>query len=113
MADLTIAGTGSLDVNGQYNDGIVSKDGLVLAAGNVTVKAADDGMNASGGASSTTQSGGGGSVGNYSADISQVESGLDGAPLTAPLSSARSRPANTRRDKAPAEGSHSKVNKRG
>jgi hypothetical protein len=44
MADLTLAGTGSLEVNGQYNDGIVSKDGLVLAAGNVTVKAADDGI---------------------------------------------------------------------
>ena len=44
MADLTIAGTGSLTVNGQYNDGIVSKDGLVLAAGNVSVDAADDGI---------------------------------------------------------------------
>jgi hypothetical protein len=44
MADLTLAGTGSLAVNGQYNDGIVSKDGLVLAAGNVTVQAADDGI---------------------------------------------------------------------
>lgn len=44
MADLTVAGTGALNVNGQYNDGIVSKDGLVLAAGNVTVKAADDGI---------------------------------------------------------------------
>ncbi|MFE5839215.1 carbohydrate-binding domain-containing protein [Arthrobacter sp. NPDC056493] len=44
LADLTLAGTGSLDVTGQYNDGIVSKDGLVLAAGNVTVKAADDGI---------------------------------------------------------------------
>jgi hypothetical protein len=44
MADLTVAGAGSLEVNGQYNDGIVSKDGLVLAAGNVTVKATDDGI---------------------------------------------------------------------
>ena len=44
MADLTVAGAGALNVNGQYNDGIVSKDGLVLAAGNVTVKAADDGI---------------------------------------------------------------------
>lgn len=44
MADLTLAGRGSLAVNGQYNDGIVSKDGLVLAAGNVTVQAADDGI---------------------------------------------------------------------
>ncbi|MFC8303475.1 carbohydrate-binding domain-containing protein [Specibacter sp. NPDC057265] len=43
-ADLTIAGTGSLTVKGNYQDGIVSKDGLVLAAGNVTVEAADDGI---------------------------------------------------------------------
>lgn len=43
-ADLTIAGTGTLAVNGNYQDGIVTKDGLVLAAGNVTVKAADDGI---------------------------------------------------------------------
>ncbi|MFJ4171393.1 carbohydrate-binding domain-containing protein [Paenarthrobacter sp. NPDC089714] len=44
MADLTIAGPGSLSVNGKYKDGIVSKDGLVLASGNVTVDAADDGI---------------------------------------------------------------------
>ncbi|ADX72838.1 carbohydrate-binding domain-containing protein [Pseudarthrobacter phenanthrenivorans] len=44
MADLTVAGTGSLAVDGNYNDGISSKDGLVLAAGNVTVDAADDGI---------------------------------------------------------------------
>lgn len=44
MADLTIAGTGSLTVNGNSADGIVSKDGLVLADGDVTVKAADDGI---------------------------------------------------------------------
>ena len=44
MADLTIAGTGSLAVNGKSNDGIVSKDGLVMAAGKVTVEAVDDGI---------------------------------------------------------------------
>ncbi|MDQ0662911.1 hypothetical protein QFZ35_001409 [Arthrobacter ulcerisalmonis] len=43
-ADLTIAGSGSLAVEGNFNDGISSKDGLVLASGNVTVKAADDGI---------------------------------------------------------------------
>lgn len=43
-ADLTIAGTGSLSVKGNFNDGISSKDGLVLAAGNVTVDATDDGI---------------------------------------------------------------------
>lgn len=44
LADLTIAGSGTLSVNGNNNDGIVTKDGLVLAAGNVTVKAVDDGI---------------------------------------------------------------------
>ncbi|MFC3300740.1 carbohydrate-binding domain-containing protein [Arthrobacter agilis] len=44
MADLTIAGDGSLTVNGTSNDGIVSKDGLVLADGDVTVDAVDDGI---------------------------------------------------------------------
>ncbi|BCW64455.1 carbohydrate-binding domain-containing protein [Arthrobacter sp. StoSoilB22] len=44
MADLTIAGTGALTVNGKSNDGIVSKDGLVMAAGKVTVDAVDDGI---------------------------------------------------------------------
>ena len=44
MADLTIAGTGALTVDGNYNDGISAKDGLVLAAGTVTVDAADDGI---------------------------------------------------------------------
>lgn len=44
MADLTIAGGGALTVDGNFNDGISSKDGLVLAAGNVTVTAADDGI---------------------------------------------------------------------
>ena len=43
-ADLTIAGSGALTVKGNAYDGIISKDGLVLAAGNVTVTAADDGI---------------------------------------------------------------------
>jgi hypothetical protein len=43
-ADLTIAGDGSLTVTGNYNDGIASKDGLVIAGGSITVTAADDGI---------------------------------------------------------------------
>lgn len=43
-ADLTIAGNGSLTVVGNYNDGIASKDGLIVAGGNITVNAADDGL---------------------------------------------------------------------
>lgn len=43
-ADLTIAGNGSLTVTGNYNDAIASKDGLIVAGGNITVQAADDGL---------------------------------------------------------------------
>ena len=41
-ADLTITGTGSLAVSGNYNDGIASKDGLVIDSGDITVVAVDD-----------------------------------------------------------------------
>jgi len=44
MADLTIYGTGSLMVEGNYNDGIASKDGLVIASGTLIVSAPDDGI---------------------------------------------------------------------
>lgn len=43
-ADLSIAGDGSLVVYGNYNDGIASKDGLVIDSGDITVIAADDGI---------------------------------------------------------------------
>ena len=42
--DLTIFGEGSLTVNGNYNDGITSKDGLIIDSGNITVNALDDGI---------------------------------------------------------------------
>lgn len=42
--DLTIAGTGELSVTGLSNDGIASKDGLVILSGDITVKASDDGI---------------------------------------------------------------------
>lgn len=42
--DLTVGGEGSLTVHGNGNDGIASKDGLVIASGTVTVDAADDGV---------------------------------------------------------------------
>lgn len=44
MADLTIAGTGTLRVDGASNDGITSKDGLVILSGTVDVTAVDDGI---------------------------------------------------------------------
>ncbi len=43
-ADLTFYGNGSLTVNGNTNDGIASKDGLIIASGNITVNAVDDGI---------------------------------------------------------------------
>ncbi|MCB0195368.1 MAG: carbohydrate-binding domain-containing protein [Anaerolineae bacterium] len=43
-ADMTIYGNGSLTVNASYNDGIASKDGLIIASGTITVNAADDGI---------------------------------------------------------------------
>ncbi len=43
-SDLTIFGNGSLTVNGQFADGIASKDGLIIKSGNLTVNAADDGI---------------------------------------------------------------------
>ncbi len=43
-ADLTFYGNGSLTVNGNSNDGIASKDGLIIASGNITVNAVDDGI---------------------------------------------------------------------
>jgi len=64
-ADLSIYGGGALTVNGAYMDGITSKDGLVIAGGNITVTAADDGIRGkdyvvvSGGALSVTAGGDG------------------------------------------------------
>ena len=43
-ADLTITGSGALTVNGNANDGITSKDGLVIESGTITVTAVDDGI---------------------------------------------------------------------
>ncbi len=43
-ADLTLGGTGSLTVFGNYNDGIASKDGLAIDGGAITVVAIDDGV---------------------------------------------------------------------
>lgn len=43
-ADLTIYGGGSLAVDANYNDGIASKDGLIIASGAITVNSVDDGI---------------------------------------------------------------------
>jgi hypothetical protein len=44
MSDLSIYGSGTLTVNGNYKDGITSKDGLVIASASITVNAVDDGI---------------------------------------------------------------------
>jgi hypothetical protein len=41
-SDLTIYGEGSLNVDANYNDGISSKDGLILKSGVITVNSVDD-----------------------------------------------------------------------
>jgi hypothetical protein len=43
-ADLIIGGGGSLTVTANFNDGVTSKDGLVIAGGNIMVNAVDDGL---------------------------------------------------------------------
>ncbi|WP_180327369.1 carbohydrate-binding domain-containing protein [Labilibaculum manganireducens] len=42
--DLTIYGKGSLTVAGNFNDGITSKDGLIIESDLITVNAVDDGI---------------------------------------------------------------------
>jgi hypothetical protein len=44
LGDLSFYGDGALIVDGNYEDGIVSKDGLVVKSGNITVTAVDDGI---------------------------------------------------------------------
>ena len=42
--DLAIGGTGALTVTGRFEDGIASKDGLVIRSGTITVAAPDEGI---------------------------------------------------------------------
>ncbi|MGB9915350.1 MAG: carbohydrate-binding domain-containing protein [Candidatus Bathyarchaeales archaeon] len=43
-ANMKITGSGSLRVTGKYNDGIASKDGLIIESGTIFVSAVDDGI---------------------------------------------------------------------
>ncbi|MBN2149694.1 MAG: carbohydrate-binding domain-containing protein [Anaerolineales bacterium] len=43
-ANLTFYGNGSLTVDGNYQDGIASQDGLIIASGALMINAIDDGM---------------------------------------------------------------------
>ena len=44
MSDLTLYGNGALVVEGNFADGITSKDGLLITGGTITVNAVDDGI---------------------------------------------------------------------
>lgn len=43
-ADLTVNGTGALIVQGNYNDGLTSKDDLKITGGTIEIRAVDDGI---------------------------------------------------------------------
>jgi hypothetical protein len=43
-ADMTIFGNGSLVINANYDDGISSKDGLIIVGGTISVTSIDDGI---------------------------------------------------------------------
>ncbi len=43
-SDMTIFGLGTLIVKGKYNDGITSKDGLIIKSGTLSVESVDDGI---------------------------------------------------------------------
>jgi hypothetical protein len=65
-SNLTIGGTGSLNVRANFADGIVSKDDLVVQSGTITVNSVDDGLRGTesvtinGGTVNVTSSGGDG-----------------------------------------------------
>jgi len=42
--DLSFCGNGTLTVKGNYNDGIASKDGLIIKSGTINITSADDGI---------------------------------------------------------------------
>ncbi len=42
--DLSFYGSGKITINSNYNDGITSKDGLIIGGGNFTVNSTDDGI---------------------------------------------------------------------
>jgi hypothetical protein len=42
--DLTIYGSGSLNIDANYNDAIASKDGLIIKSGTITATSVDDGI---------------------------------------------------------------------
>lgn len=87
-SDLTISGTGSLSVLGNGDDGITSKDDLVVLSGNITVTAADDAMRGKdslvveGGSLSLTATGGDGLKSDQDADETKGYVLVQGGDIT-------------------------------
>lgn len=85
--DLTINGSGSLTVKGNANNGIGTKDDLIITGGNLTVTAANDGLrgrdsiSVNGGAF-TIESGGDGLQANNDEDTDKGWISLDGGDFT-------------------------------
>ena len=85
--DLTINGTGSLTVTGRYNNGIASKDDLVIVDGSITVNAAHDGIRGKDsisvrGGTITVTAGGDGLKANNDTDADKGWIALDGGVFT-------------------------------
>ena len=85
--DLTINGSGTLTVNGNYEDGIKANDIFRMTGGTLRVTAADDGINvndyiATAGAVIEVVSGGDAVIGPESINISSCCEGIEGAYIT-------------------------------
>jgi len=81
--DLTINGSGSLTVNGNYNNGIASKDDLVIAGGTFDITAVNDAMRGRDsisvcGGDFTIEAGGDGLQSNNDEDVDKGWISIDG-----------------------------------
>lgn len=86
-ADLTIYGDGMLTVDANYNDGVASKDGLIIKSGTVTVNAVDDGIRGKDylvvkGGVATVNSGGDGLKSDNDADYSRGYVSVEAGTIT-------------------------------
>lgn len=86
--DLTINGSGKLTVNGNYNNGIQSKDDLVITNGNIHVTAKNNGIKGkdsvsiAGGTFTITTTEGDGIQADNATDTSKGWIGIDGGTFT-------------------------------
>lgn len=85
--DLTINGSGSLTVNANYNNGIVSKDDLKIVSGTITIHAVNDGLKgrdsiAIKDGNLTINAGGDGMQANNDEDTEQGYIAIEGGTIT-------------------------------